>query len=516
MSVEVELPDGTILEAPDGADPSMVAKNYLRGQARAKLIQQNPGEYDPSSPEFRDRYGAGGFGGAARDVGRATVRAPLTLADTALTVGRNAVAAPVAGLAGAVTAPLGFIPSMQGVGERNVERVQNFIAGRPLTEGGESVAGALAYPFEKLAQAGDWTGQKASDATGSPLIGAGVNTAIQSIPALLGGRATMRRGNTGPSNPRGAAGAGETQAPGAVAAQAERSGGLDRLPAKAPTKEELRTASQQAYQRATDAGVVVNESGVGNLKQSIQKAIADDYDSDLHPHVKAIMKRVDATEGQLTLDQLEKLRRFASKQETAARRIQGGDDTARIAGNIVDEIDDFTDSRMAGFTASGDAATGAQALSDARNLYSRNRKAQELEDIVTSARERAGQFSVSGMENALRTEFRQLARNKKRMSRFTKPEQAAIQQIARGTNTVNALRWLGKLAPTGQLSQLGWLGAIGATGGTAAVLPVGGLAARATAGRMQLNAANRLSEMARRGGENAAPLVRSPVKEPTY
>lgn len=38
--MEIELPDGTILEAPDGADPSVVAKGYLRSQG--KLAAEAP------------------------------------------------------------------------------------------------------------------------------------------------------------------------------------------------------------------------------------------------------------------------------------------------------------------------------------------------------------------------------------------------------------------------------------------------------------------------------------------
>lgn len=56
--MEIELPDGTILEAPDGADPSVVAKNYLRSSRRDALVASRPGEFDPSSKEYQDRFGA--------------------------------------------------------------------------------------------------------------------------------------------------------------------------------------------------------------------------------------------------------------------------------------------------------------------------------------------------------------------------------------------------------------------------------------------------------------------------
>lgn len=40
--MEIELPDGTILEAPDGADPSVVAKSYLAKQRRPVNVSTEP------------------------------------------------------------------------------------------------------------------------------------------------------------------------------------------------------------------------------------------------------------------------------------------------------------------------------------------------------------------------------------------------------------------------------------------------------------------------------------------
>lgn len=46
------------------------------------------------------------------------------------------------------------------------------------------------FPMKKLAQGADYVGQKAADATGSPAVGAGVNTAIQAVPMFIGGAET--------------------------------------------------------------------------------------------------------------------------------------------------------------------------------------------------------------------------------------------------------------------------------------------------------------------------------------
>jgi len=58
MSIEVELPDGTILEAPDGADPSKIAKNYLAKNPQKPAIPQ------PEKPGFFSGLGHELYGAA--------------------------------------------------------------------------------------------------------------------------------------------------------------------------------------------------------------------------------------------------------------------------------------------------------------------------------------------------------------------------------------------------------------------------------------------------------------------
>jgi hypothetical protein len=110
-------------------------------------------------------------------------------ADTALNLGSSMVATPAAGIAGIVTAPAGFIPGMEGVGARNVQRVQNALTHQPRSDIGKEAQQNIAKPFEMLAAAGDSAGQVVQDTTGSPLLATAVNTGVQSLPALL-----LRRG----------------------------------------------------------------------------------------------------------------------------------------------------------------------------------------------------------------------------------------------------------------------------------------------------------------------------------
>lgn len=57
--MEIELPDGTILEAPDDAD----VKAVVQGYRRAAVKGANRAEYDPSSPQYKAKYGAASGGG---------------------------------------------------------------------------------------------------------------------------------------------------------------------------------------------------------------------------------------------------------------------------------------------------------------------------------------------------------------------------------------------------------------------------------------------------------------------
>jgi|TARA_R110000822_G_scaffold52646_4_gene136325 hypothetical protein len=103
-----------------------------------------------------------------------------------------------------------------------------------------------------------------------------------------------------------------------------------------------------------------------------------------------------------------------------------------------------------------DASTAeiAPQIKTANALYSRAMKADQLEEMMELARIRAGQFSQSGMENAIRTEFRQLSRRiiKGQESGWSQAEVEQIRQISEGGTLENAARFFGKFSPKGVVS----------------------------------------------------------------
>lgn len=434
-------------------------------------------------------------------------------AEPALQMATGMVSTPLAGLAG-MGAAAGRAAGLTDAAPADVvERVSSALTYQPRTAGGQAGAKIVNYPFEKLAQGADRAGDvvnapakprisgaaanygldpmQAPASEGERAAGATlVNTAIQSAPALLlrGG------GRTAPVGPRVASSPKTVRPP----AAAERPSGLANV--SAPTKETLKRAAEDAYKRADESGVVVTPESFGALKEKIAGELRE-IDPTLHPDATAALKRVMDSEGALSLQKLETLRRIAKDAEGSIKPAD-----QRLAGKIVDEIDDYIEGLTEKDVLAGDAAK-ASALKEARGLYSRAKKAEELDRLVERAELTASNFSGSGMENALRTEFRALAKNDRKIRRFTKEEQEAIRKVATGAPLENALRLLGKFAPTGIVSSALSAGAGFIAGGPAgaALLPAAGGAARYGAARMTMRNATRANELVRRGPQKSDP-----------
>jgi hypothetical protein len=116
--------------------------------------------------------------------------------DTAATFGSQMVATPVAGLTGLVMNPLSPIgaaarlagkvlgkevPSTADI----VEGTQRALSYNPRSDVGQQAVETVSKPFTWFAGKANRAGEAVSDATGSPALGAAVNTGIQAIPVVL-------------------------------------------------------------------------------------------------------------------------------------------------------------------------------------------------------------------------------------------------------------------------------------------------------------------------------------------
>jgi hypothetical protein len=275
-----------------------------------------------------------------------------------------------------------------------------------------------------------------------------------------------------------------------------------------PSVEELKAQAKAAYQRATDAGVFFDanqfDSFVDGLKTNLRDSDGKQVAviPELHPKSSAAIAAFERYKGSnKTLDDMDMLRQVA---RDAAASIDPAD--RRVGMILRNKIDDFVENVPVGDKG------GVDALKEARGYWSRARKGDVIEDIMFDARlESPGTFSGAGVENALRREFKKLAKSND-FRLFNKEEQQAILGVVNGGPVSNAMRFLGKFAPTGVVSGalgpalgssigFGAAGPIGLAG--AAVIPSIGIAGRVAATKATESAAAKASAKMRAGGAPA-------------
>lgn len=114
--------------------------------------------------------------------------------ESALHLASGTAAASAAGLAGMAAggigangqfygAPAGTKPNIEAAPV--VSKVEDALTYKPVTPEGKAVDQVATYPFRKLGEGADAAGQKVTDVTGSPALGAAANTAIQAIPMAI-------------------------------------------------------------------------------------------------------------------------------------------------------------------------------------------------------------------------------------------------------------------------------------------------------------------------------------------
>jgi outer membrane lipoprotein SlyB len=282
------------------------------------------------------------------------------------------------------------------------------------------------------------------------------------------------------------------------------------------TQEQLKQQSSNLFDIAKNSGVVLNNKPFqANMKNIASSLRSEGYTpTGDFPNVNAAIKEL--TTGRMPKDfvELQALRTMIKNGQASSNPNE-----QRIASMLVDKFDDYVMNiparDLSKSSNSVDVEAGMQAWSDARNAYSRLKKAEIFEDIKDRAEMNATRYSQSGAENAIVADLRNLANNKKKMKFFTSEEQESIRKAVKGGKIQNVMRFLGKYAPTSPLASAGGavvgslLGATTGAGVGALAVPAVGTVARTAATKMRENQLAELTEIMRRGGQ--IPTTVSPA-----
>jgi len=239
-----------------------------------------------------------------------------------------------------------------------------------------------------------------------------------------------------------------------------------RAPQGPASTEKLKEISQAAYDRAEAAGLRIKGDSFSNFVKSLStdKVVKSlNLDPQLHPYLTALGKDFEkhilkppqqpamsaltgvtrqTPSGGITLEEFDNLRRGALKGLRST-----DPDERRIAGHIIDRMDAYFNNLKNRDVSAGNVREAQQAVKEARANWRTYRKSEQIDTIMEVAKDRSGQFSVSGNENAIRTGFRQLstkiAKDPREAAKWTKDETKLIRQLSRGWHTRDALKNIG-------------------------------------------------------------------------
>lgn len=253
-----------------------------------------------------------------------------------------------------------------------------------------------------------------------------------------------------------------------------------------PTLEAMREKAGQLYEAAKESGGVVNEGRMKLLVGQVSQTLRNEgFDPQLHPRIAATLNRLQNEAGPKSLADMEILRRVASN---AAASLQP--DERRLAGKVIDHIDN-TVARL----------SGSEGLKEARKVWAQMRRLETVETAIEKA------SLTDDFARGLRTQFKALLRNPKRLRGFSEAERKAISAVAKGAPLEHALRGLGKLmAPTG-ISGAALTGgaAFGGAGLGAAAIPLAGMTAKSAANAMTKASAQQARDFIASGVARTAP-----------
>lgn len=435
-----------------------------------------------------------------------------------LTIGSSLAAEPIAGLAGiagSVSGALSGNDTAMDRGNRWLEKTRDALTIEPLNPASEKVVETVGKAGEKVIRGvrhipaamatttledpgsmaeqrayedfpqeerqkvfdqivddgfGDFIGEGVLSVTGSPLLAALASISPEATVLVAGGKTQLGKNK----------------------------------PVKAPSIDEMKAAATELYKTVDNAGVTISSESASKAYDTILRAAeSQGLRKKLTPDSYAAIKELanDIKKGDLTLQKAEELRRVIQQAQGALKPADKG-----MATRILRQWDEYIENLKPSDVVGGKNPDEViQYLKQARELWSRSRKTEVIEEMIRKARENAaGQTGMSGLSHALRTQFLQLVRNEKRFKMFTPDEQAAIRLVARGDSIERFARLLGKFAVKNPWDLAGGLASGGALGylmGGAGSAGTGAIAVPVIGGIAKMISNRRTEQFARQASE---------------
>lgn len=209
----------------------------------------------------------------------------------------------------------------------------------------------------------------------------------------------------------------------------------------APSTDDLARRSGDFYTTAEGQPITVKPASYTSFMDGLEgKLTRAGFDEDLHPSIAHTLKVWRKNEGMPKDVQSLNIARQQAKDALASNE----PGIRRLGHMMQDELDDYVEKLSAKDLFAGtddEAKKAADALGKARDLWSRSRKSQMLEEMMERA-----ELQASGLENGIRIEMRALLKNPKKLRGFTDEEQDLMRDFVKGSSPQKLLRLLGKFS----------------------------------------------------------------------
>ncbi len=302
---------------------------------------------------------------------------------------------------------------------------------------------------------------------------------------------------------------------GGAAPQTFNRSGVRAADESVPTVEQLQEQAGNLYRQAEATGATAEPQAVNDMIGRAALILRNEGRMTPADRIvgggdvaNAMRMLGDFADTPMTPTQVGSVRKAIGEGRTAMKDGVPDYNSRRIAGQMLDEFDNWAEPALPG-------------VEEARKVAQRSILGREMEranELATGPQ--AAQFSQSGEENALRSVYRNLDRQEIK-GRNAYPEELTdkIREVSRGTDYSNAMRTLGKFAPNSAVSTIPSLGASGV--GASAFGPVGMIAGPAVAAtglfgrKLATNATQRAAkeaELIARGGPEYKALLDEAVE----
>jgi len=264
----------------------------------------------------------------------------------------------------------------------------------------------------------------------------------------------------------------------------------------APSAEELAARSSQLFKQAKESNVELNAKDFSNTMKTIGKELREEgYDPRLYPKLDVAFSELQNAKMPKDFNELRTLRKFIQGAQKSA-----DPEERRLATDLKNRFDEYVMDIPESSIKTG-GKEGLQAWKEARDVYSRMSKAEMFDEMLDNAQLDRSRFSMSGIENSLAQQLRQLAKNDKKMRMFTAEEQQAIRSAAEGGNVQNVLRLFGKFAPTSSVSSIPSILTTALNAPLGLALTGGAIGSRYVASQMRRSDVKKLAALMRAGAK---------------